>query len=88
MKQKMILNFLIAITVIATAYCVLGIVQTGMLAGAPNYSRIRADYNEHLWTSMSGVFLGLFVFFFWLRLRMRRRGRRPSQPDQIGKTCP
>jgi hypothetical protein len=86
--MKKTLSLLVAFSVLALAYCVLGLVQTGMLAGAPNYSPVRAEYNEHLWISLSGVFLGLSVFFFWLRMRMRRRERGPSQPDQQGKTCP
>jgi hypothetical protein len=82
------LNVLIILSILALGYCLLGVLQTGMLAGAPNYSPIRAQYNEHLWTSLSGVFLGLVVFFLWLRARERRQEREPSQPDQPGKTCP
>jgi hypothetical protein len=63
------LNFLIALTVLAMIYSLLGVLQAGMLSGAPNYSRIRAEYNEHLWTSMSGVFFGLSVLLIYLRVR-------------------
>jgi hypothetical protein len=66
-KEK--LNFLIALAVLALVCSLLGILQTGMLSGAPNYSRIRAEYNEHLWTSMSGIFFGLSVLLVYLRVR-------------------
>lgn len=82
------LNVLIILSILALGYCLLGVLQTGMLAGAPNYSPTRAEYNEHLWTSLSGVFLGLAVFFLWLRIRMKRRETGSSQSDQVEKTCP
>ena len=41
-----LLNLLVALSLLGLAYCILGVVQAGMLAGAPNYSPIRAAYNE------------------------------------------
>jgi hypothetical protein len=72
MKSKMgkkKLNFLIALAVLALVWSLVGILQAGMLSGAPNYSRIRAEYNEHLWTAMSGIFFGLSVLLVYLRVR-------------------
>jgi hypothetical protein len=71
-KNKMwrkALNLLIMLTVIALVYSLIGVLQAGMLSGAPNYSRIRAEHNEHLWTSMSAIFFGLSAFLIYLRVR-------------------
>jgi hypothetical protein len=71
--MKATLNLLVTFSVLALVYCADGVIQTMMLAGDPNYSPIRAEYNLTLWTSLSGVFLGLSVLFLWLRMRVRRR---------------
>jgi hypothetical protein len=71
-KNKMwrkALNLLIMLTVMALVYSLIGILQTGMLSGAPNYSRIRAEHHEHLWTSMSATFFGLSALLTYLRVR-------------------
>jgi succinate dehydrogenase hydrophobic anchor subunit len=71
--MKRILNIAIGISFVALVYCVIGIIQTAAFEGAPNYSPIRERYNEHLWTSLSGVFLALSVLLIWLRMGVRRR---------------
>lgn len=72
MKNKMwwkALNLLMMLTVVALVYSLIGVLQTGMLSGAPNYSRIRAEHNEHLWTAMSAIFFGLSALLIYLRVR-------------------
>lgn len=66
---KKTLNFLLVLSVLAVIYCLIGILQTGMLSGAPNYSRIRAEHNEHFWTLMTGVFFGLSLVLIYVRVR-------------------
>jgi cyanate permease len=71
-KNKMwrnALNLLIMLSVVALVYSLIGVLQTGMLSGAPNYSRIRAEHNERLWTSMSAIFFGLSALLIYLRVR-------------------
>ncbi len=63
------LSFLIVLSVLALVYSLIGVLQTAMLSGAPTYSRIRAEYNEYFWTSMSGIFLGLSALLIYLRVR-------------------
>ena len=70
--MKKLLNFLVVLSLLGLVYCVLAVVQTGMLAGAPDYSSIVAESNERFWTRLSGVCLGLSALF-WLRLRIVRR---------------
>jgi hypothetical protein len=79
--MKRLLNLLVALSLLGLVYCVLGVVQTAMLAGAPNYSSIVAESNERFWTRVSGVCLGLSALFLLLRLRIVRRkvkGKRDS----------
>ena len=71
--MKKLLNLLVAFSLLALVYCILGVIQTGMLAGAPNYSPIVAEANERFWTRLSGVCLGLSALFLWLRLGVVRR---------------
>jgi hypothetical protein len=68
-----LLNLLVGLSFLGLAYCILGVIQTGMLAGAPTYSPIRAAYNERFWTRLSGVSLGLATIFLGLRSLIRRR---------------
>ena len=79
--MKKLLNFFFVLSLLGLVYCVLAVVQTGMLAGAPNYSSIVAESNERFWTRLSGVCLGLSALFLLLRLRIVRRkvkGKRDS----------
>jgi hypothetical protein len=66
---KKTLNFLLVLSVLAVIYCLVGILQAGMLSGAPNYSRIRAEHNENFWTLLSGVFFGLSLILIYVRVR-------------------
>lgn len=73
--MKKLLNLLVVLSLLGLAYCVLGVLQTGMLAGAPNYPRVLAESREHFWTRMSGACLGLSTPFLCLRLIIKKESK-------------
>jgi hypothetical protein len=70
--MKKLFNLLFVFSLLGLVYCILGVLQTGMLAGAPNYSPIVAESTERFWTRLSGVGLGLLALFLVLRLTMKK----------------
>jgi hypothetical protein len=74
--MKKIFNILIACSLMGLLYFLLGVIQAAMLAGAPSYSQVRAEYNELLWARLSGICFGLTILLVWLRLRIRKRERK------------
>ena len=68
--MRRFLGFLIGFCSLASVYCMLGVIQAGMLLGAPQYA-LRKEFDEYFWSGLFGLFLALSLFFLLLHTRLK-----------------